>query len=165
MMNNVAVQTNERVFALNYDHAKKSTHLRLVRNTLRVLLIEDDIAAAKTLTHFLTAYNPAFQVRVVCDPYEASLLLTDSTFDLVLVNQDLQGLKASKILKQVDALIRIDPLSNERNNFHVALPVVMMSETEKGVRTLYNEKYQNFKVIKKTTKSDLLKFLSENFTN
>ena len=164
-MNNVALQTKEKVFSLNYDQQKKVSHLRLVRNTVRVLIIEDDIYAAKAIKQLLIAHNPTFQVTVVSDPYEASLVLTDKVFDLVLVDENLQGLKGSKILKQVDDLIRIDPLFTEKSNFQKALPIVMMSETEKKIRLIQSERYQNFKVVKKITKSDLLKFLSENFIN
>ncbi len=127
----------------------------------KVLIIEDDKDMAAVIKYRIESYGGS-HCDLVSDPYEALNLLSDSAYDMVLVDQKLPGMLGSSVLSQVDKFIDLDPTLAELNRFSHKIPVVLMSGAPIKLSSHYSLKHFNIeKILDK--KTELASFLRTAF--
>ena len=127
----------------------------------KVLIIEDDKDMAAVIKYRIESYGGA-HCDLVSDPYEALNLLSDSAYDMVLVDQKLPGMLGSSVLTQVDRFIDLDPTLSELNRFSNKIPVVLMSGAPIKLGSRYSLKHFSIqKILDK--KTELASFLKNTF--
>jgi CheY-like chemotaxis protein len=156
-----SMEAKNKIFEV--DDQINFTPLQLRSNERRILIIEDDKDTAVMIKCLIEFYGHTNVCFIANDPYEALNALSNKKFDLVLVDQRLQGMTGSSVLNQMDQFIDKDPLITESRNYETAVPVVFMSAATQ--QNLENLKLKNFKVLEFVRKDHLQDFLSDNFTN
>lgn len=158
---NTAIQTyNINDFDLNYFGLNYRNPSQPEK---RILVIDDDVDTADAIRFIIESFSSDIECQVVNDPYEALIMLSDQSFDLILVDQKMPGLYGSNILMKMDEQIDQDPLISESGHYTTPVPAVIMSGSDIKLGRPYNLK--NFNLLKVLNKRDLRLFLTETFLN
>lgn len=158
---NTAIQTyNINDFDLNYFGLNYRNPSQPQK---RILVIDDDVDTADAIRFIIESFSSDIECHVVNDPYEALIMLSDQSFDLILVDQNIPGLYGSNILMKMDEQIDQDPLISESGRYMTPVPAVIMSGSDIKLGRPYNLK--NFNLLKVLNKRDLRLFLSETLLN
>lgn len=129
-----------------------------------VLIIEDAFDTANYISYLISTINPQIKVSIVNDPFEAALAISDTFYDLLLVDQNLFGVNGTTVLKQVDSLIDSDPIIIDSDRFYDSVPVVVMSADQKSLSSVMDEKYNHFKIYSAVNKKNITRFLENIFS-
>jgi two-component system OmpR family response regulator len=81
---------------------------------IKILIIEDDPELALILTNFLTKHN--MEVIGAEDPYLGLSLLTQHTFDLVILDLTLPGMDGLEVVEKIRALSNIPIIISSARN-------------------------------------------------
>ena len=82
---------------------------RPIKNKKKILIVDDDTEMTSMLQEVLRK-QPALEVSVAHDPFEAMNLLTEKVYDLVLLDWHLPKLNGLKTIIETEKLFRFDPI-------------------------------------------------------
>jgi CheY-like chemotaxis protein len=144
------------------EKAAKLAISRMTLNRRKVLVVEDDNEMAE-LTRFLIERFSSARCDIVADSYEAIEALCDNSYDYLVVDQNLPGLKGVEVLMRLDAYLDTDPMLAEQSRFNRKIPVLLMSADNitlpHGLRLLH------FEITDRINKRDLGLSLARNFAS
>ena len=95
---------------------------------MKLLIIEDDMDVAE-VTSLLVRRFCRGTSDLVGDSYEALNAFYEKSYDYLIVDQNLPGLKGLQVLASLDRAIDLDPLLSEQPRFVNKMPVIFMSGT------------------------------------
>lgn len=139
----------------NKDQRKDDTTARSYGRS--VLVIEDDADVA-SLTQFLVERYANAKCDTVQDSYEAIAALCERTYDYLVVDHRLPGMKGVDFLITLDSYLDRDPVLSEQERFVKKMPVLLMSGSRLNVpRDLVFNHFEITDVIHKRELNEKLK--------
>lgn len=143
--------------------AKPTTEVRRTTlNRRKVLVVEDDGDMAE-LTRFLIEQFSGARCDIVVDSYEAIEALCDNSYDYLVVDQNLPGLKGIEVLIKLDSYLDTDPILAEQCRFTHKIPVLLMSA--ENITIPHGLKLTHFEITDSINKRDLNLGLAKNFAS
>lgn len=135
---------------------------RTTLNRRKVLVVEDDTDMAQ-LTRMLIEQFSGARCDIVGDSYEAIEALCDNSYDYLVVDQNLPGLKGIEVLKKLDAYLDTDPILSEQCRFTHKIPVLLMSA--ENIVLPHGLRLTHFEITDSINKRDLNIGLAKNFAS
>lgn len=126
----------------------------------KILIIDDDRFLADSIKYIIESKSK-FKCEIVTDPYEAFDKLSYYEYELLFIDQKMQGIDGHEILEQLDEMVALDPSYLKTKGFEKGVPVVMISG--KNLEKKKQNKFKNFELFEVLQKKNLLNFLSVNF--
>lgn len=142
--------------------AAKTDLRRTTLNRRKVLVVEDDGDMAQ-LTRFLIEQFSGARCDIVVDSYEAIEALCDNSYDYLVVDQNLPGLKGIEVLMKLDSYLDTDPLLAEQCRFNHKIPVLLMSADH--INVPQGLRLSHFEITDRINKRDLNLGLAKNFAS
>lgn len=108
-----------------------------------VLLIDDDADLAMLMTQFIREKIADADIEVATDPYEALNMMAEKSYDLVILDWNLQGITGGSTLREAEKGFASDPNLPQEWNKRATPVVVFSSQPKEACRGL--EKLRYFK--------------------
>jgi len=144
------------------EEAATTALRRMSLNRRKILVVEDDMDTAQ-LTRFLIERYSSARCDIVGDSYEAIEALCDNSYDYLVVDQNLPGLKGIEVLMRLDSYLDSDPILAEQSRFNRKIPVLLMSAED--IRLPYGLRLTHFEITDRINKRDLGLSLARNFAS
>jgi CheY-like chemotaxis protein len=121
-------------------HLQPITAAKPARN---VLLVDDDEDLAQLLNVFLKEKIEDAKVHIATDPYEAINMMAEQSFDLVVLDWNLQGVNGRETLLEAEKGFDYDPNLPDQWR-QKSTPVIILSGDSKDQCELENLRYFNY---------------------
>lgn len=128
----------------------------------KVLIVEDDPDMA-FLTRYLIERFANAKCDLVTDSYEAIEALCSNSYDYLVIDQNLPGLKGLETLKRLDRYLDQDPLLGRQSRFSFKIPVIIMSANH--IRVPSSMRLAHFQITDSISKRELNMGLAKNFAS
>lgn len=159
---NESSKMNETIEMKERDAIARGAIRNTTLNRRKVLVVEDDRDMAQ-LTRFLIEQFSGARCDIVVDSYEAIEALCDNSYDYLVVDQNLPGLKGIEVLMKLDTYLDTDPLLAEQCRFTHKIPVLLMSG--ESIEVPHGLKLTHFEITDRINKRDLNLGLAKNFAS
>jgi DNA-binding response OmpR family regulator len=125
---------------MNHHLTQQPTAVKPNRN---VLLVDDDEDLAHLLNVFLKEKIGDAAVHVATDPYEAINMMAEQSYDLVVLDWNLQGVNGRETLMEAEKGFDFDPNLPQQYR-DKATPVIILSGDSKDQCEMQDLRYFNY---------------------